>query len=168
MHELNFYTDALEVYKDEGYLLAIEYGCCTSTSEFELFDLRGNPIVQSNDFIKSLITENNHYLISALKNEVYDAPILFIQNNKKERQYISFSNISHKMHYEGNFYLKIKNQPLIELNNKSLKQHRLKTIDNIEIWLPFNQNDTLKIPFKNQKAFGIDYPQIELQLVTEE
>ncbi|WP_298420267.1 hypothetical protein [uncultured Kordia sp.] len=166
VYELDFYTDALIVYEDEGYLVAIKHGCCTSSSEYELFNLRGYSLLRSNDNIKSIKTENNHYLISALKNEVYDAPTIVIQNKNKDRQYVNISNIDHNMRYEENFHLKFKNnkKPETETRSKPFKEYTLKNLDNLEIWIPFGEIDTLKIPFKNQKAFGIDYPQIEIRL----
>ncbi|WP_433991451.1 hypothetical protein U8527_14400 [Kordia algicida OT-1] len=70
------------------------------------------------------------------------------------------------MNYVGNFYLKLKNDNTLQIASfdTSLNQYNLKTLDELEIWIPFNKTDTLKIPFKNEKAFGIDYPQIKVSL----
>jgi hypothetical protein len=46
-----------------------------------------------------------------------------------------------------------------------LANYHLKNLDDLEIWIPFGEVDTLKIPFKNEKAFGIDYPQLKVELV---
>lgn len=167
-YELNFYSDDLQIYDHIGYFLTIIYGCCTSTSEYKLLDLKGNYIFHSNDYINSVKTEYNHYLISALKSEVYDAPTIVIQDKHGEKQYVSISNFPHNMHYVENFYLKFKNNNIPQTGSfeTSLKQYNLKNLDDLEIWIPFGKIDTLKIPFKNEKAFGVDYPQLKVTLTT--
>ncbi|MFK7749937.1 MAG: hypothetical protein AB8B65_16205 [Kordia sp.] len=168
-YELNFFSDALEIYQNEGYLVTIQFACCTSTSTYNLFDLRGNYILSSNHTIKSIVANGKHYFIGALKDEISDYPVIFIQDDSKNTQQISFSNInaSNVDNILGeHFYLKFKNEhrPKIETEPLSLTEHELKNLDDLEIWIPFNEKDTLKIPFKNQKAFGIDYPQLKVSL----
>ncbi|MGH1387532.1 hypothetical protein [Kordia sp.] len=165
-YEVVAYGDRLDLYEEEGYFLAIEYGCCTSTSTYNLLDLKGNSVLKSNDIIKSIITKDNHYLISSLKNEVYDAPTIVIQNKDKGKQYVSFSNLEHEMNYSENYLIKLKdqNKPKTGFYDIPLAAYELKNLDDLEIWIPFGKADTLKIPFKNEKAFGVDYPQIKVSL----
>lgn len=165
-YELNFYTDALQVYEDESLLLTTIFGCCTSLPEYELFDLRGNFIFKSNNLIKRIKTEYGSFLISLLKNEVFDAMTIVIQDKHKEKQYVSLSHEIHNYYFGQNFQLKIKNNKKTEKGDydKPLESYHLKSLDDIEIWIPFGNKDTLKIPFKNEKAFGIDYPQIKVML----
>lgn len=160
------YGNSLELHEEDGYFLATEYGCCTSTSTFHLLDLQGNSVIKTNDIIKSISTENNHYFISVLKLEVYDAPTIVIQNKNKERQYVSLSNFDNTMNYTENFLLKFKdeNSPRTGFYNIHLANYHRKSLDDLEIWIPFGNADTLKIPFKNEKAFGVDYPQIKVTL----
>lgn len=166
-YEVTAYGNSLKIYEQEGYFLAIEYGCCTSTSTYHLFDLKGNSLFKTNDIIKSISTEKNHYLISALKLEVYDAPTIVVQNKNNERQYISIFNFDDKMNYAENYYLKFNNEnmPRTGYYDIPLANYHLKNLDDLEIWIPFGEVDTLKIPFKNEKAFGIDYPQLKVELV---
>ncbi|WP_420573945.1 hypothetical protein [Kordia sp.] len=165
-YELNFYSDDLQIYDHAGYFLTTIFGCCTSTCEFKLFDLNGNYIFHSNDFISLVRTEYNYYLISALKTEVYDLPIIVIQDKYKKRQYVNIANIPNKMNYVENFHLKFKNSKTTQIGSfeTSLKEYNIKHLDDLEILVPFGKIDTLRIPFKNEKAFGIDYPHIEISL----
>jgi len=165
-YELNFYTDNINVYKEESYLLTTIFGCCTSLPEYEVFDLKGKFIFHSNNLIKLVKTEYNHYLISVLKNEVYDPITVIIQDKYKNKQYITLSQEIHNYQFGENFYLKINKKKKPEKGNyeKSLETYNLESINDLEIWIPFGKADTLKIPFKNEKAFGIDYPQLKVSL----
>ena len=166
-YEINFYSDSLKIYPEEEYIQTVIYGCCTMTSEYKLFDLEGNYIIHSNDKIAHITTDENHYLISALKTEVFDAPTIVIQDKNKRRQYVSVSNITYNTDYVDHFFLKFKHksQPETDTEFHSFKKYQLKTLDDLEIWIPFNQKDTLKIPFKNEKAFGVNYPKMKVELV---
>lgn len=164
--EFNFYADALKIYHNEGYLMSIDFGCCTNTPVYHLFDIEGNYILSSNHTIKFLVTDRKKYFIGVLKNEIPDFPIIFIQDTNKNVQFIRLSKVNIDNILDEHFYLKFKNElkANIENNTFSLKQYNIKTLDELEIWIPFNKTDTLKIPFKNQKAFGIEYPQIKVSL----
>ena len=165
-YEVVAYGNSLKLYEEEGYFLAREYGCCTTTPTFHLLNLKGNSVLKSNDIIKSIITEDNHYLISSLKGEVYDAPTIVIQDKNKGKQYVSFSNLGHEMNYAENYLIRLKdqNKPKTGFYDIPLAEYNLKSLDDLEIWIPFGEKDTLKIPFKNKKAFGVDFPQIKVTL----
>ena len=165
-YELNYYTDALQIYEQESYFLTTIFGCCTSLPEYELYDLKGNFIFHSNNLIKLVKTEYNHYLIGALKNEVFDSIILVILDKNNSKQYVSLSDEIHNYNCGQNFQLKIKKKKQIEKGDydKPLETYNLKSLDDLEIWIPFGIADTLKIPFKNEKVFGIDYPQLKVTL----
>ncbi|MEM6687289.1 MAG: hypothetical protein AAF617_16025, partial [Bacteroidota bacterium] len=170
LYSFQTFADKLEVYDREGYFLSVTEGCCSNTSTFEVFDLNGKHILSSNHSVKVIKTDNEDYFISARKREIYDLPVIFIQNSKGETQYISFSPIRIDNLFEDNFYLKFTEDKKITTRNPHnlLDAYTTESLNNLEIWLPFNDKDTLKIPFKNQKAFGIDYPQIKVELVTEQ
>jgi hypothetical protein len=168
LYSFQTYADNLRVYDYEGYFVSIQGGCCSSTNRYEVFDLNGNYILTSNHSVKVIKTDNENYFISALKREVYDLPVIFIKNSKGETQYISFSPIEiDDIIVEDNFYLKFAEDKEIRTSNRyySLDEYTTKSLNNLEIWIPFNKKDTLKIPFKNQKAFGIDYPQLKVEVI---
>lgn len=165
-YELNFYKDALDIYEKENYLLTTMFGCCTSLPEYQIFDLKGNFIFFSNNLIKRINTKYSHYLISVLKNEVFDPITVIIQNRNKIKQYVTLSMKIHNYQFGENYFVKIKNKKNYEQENKKLlKAYTLNSLDDLEIWIPFGKADTLKIPFLNEKAFGVDYPQIKVELV---
>jgi hypothetical protein len=167
LYKIKAYGDFVDIYFNEGYFLATQYGCCLSTNTHELFNLQGEYIISSNDNIKSVKTKNKQYFIGILKNEIPDTPVLFIKEVSGETQYINFAPISFDNIHGQQFYLKFKDQktPYIPERSEILSEHIIESLNNLEIWLPFNKKDTLKIPFKNQKAFGIDYPQLKVELV---
>ncbi|PTX62914.1 hypothetical protein C8N46_102315 [Kordia periserrulae] len=165
-YELNFYTDALRIYEKEGYLLTTIFGCCTSLPIYQIFDFKGKFIFNSNNLIKRINTEYGHYLISVLKNEVYDHITVVIQDKHQSKQYITLSDEIHNYEFGANYQLKINDRKKIEKvdYDKPLETYNLKSLDDLEIWIPFGKADTLKIPFKNEKAFGVDYPQVKVTL----
>lgn len=170
LYSFNAFADKIEVYDREGYFVSVQFGCCMSTDIYEVFDLKGKYILSSNHSIKVIQTTNKIYFIGVLKDEIPDMPVIFIQDFKGNTQYLSFSNINLDNIVEDHFYLKFKHENKIAIRDlySFLDKYELDNLNNLELWLPFNQKDTLKIPFENEKAFGIDYPQIELQLVIEE
>jgi hypothetical protein len=167
LYSFQTYTDKLEIYDREGYFVSVRGGCCSSTSTIEVFDLNGKYILNSNHSVKVIKTDNEDYFISALKREMYDLPVIFIKNSKGESQYISFSSIQiDDIIVEDNFYLKFPEDKEMTTSSRYnlLNDYTTKSLNNLEIWIPFDQKDTLKIPFKNEKAFGIDYPQLKVTL----
>ncbi|MBC8756815.1 hypothetical protein H2O64_19230 [Kordia sp. YSTF-M3] len=166
LYKVKAYGSHLQLYDREGYFVCSQYGCCMSSNTYELFDLQGNYILSSNDNIKSVKTEKNYYYIGILKNEIPDIPVLFIKEASGSTKYISFLNINFDNIFEEHFYLKFKNQksPFIPVESQTLSEFEIENLDDLELWFPFNKKDTLKIPFKNEKAFGVDYPQIKISL----
>ena len=166
LYKFEGYGNAVEIYDREGYFLSAQYGCCMNTNIYELFDLEGNYLVSSNHSIKLILVNDEPFFIGILKNEIPNYPVIFIQDSGKNIQYISFNNINLDNVLGEEFYLKFKNenQPRIDTNTLTLENFQLNNLDDLELWLPFNQKDTLKIPFKNEKAFGVDYPQLKISL----
>jgi len=166
LYKVETYGNNLRLYDREGYFLSTEYGCCLSSHTYELFDLKGNYIVSSNDRIELISTKNEIFYIGIIKNEIPDNPVLFIKNKSGNTQYISFSNMNFDNIIEGLYYVKDKTEKSIYIPKyfSELSSQRLNSLDDLELWIPFNQKDTLKIPFKNQKAFGVDYPQLKILL----
>jgi hypothetical protein len=168
LYSFQTYADNLKVYDYEGYFVSIQGGCCSNTNRYEVFDLNGKYILNSNHSIKVIKTDNENYFISALKQEEYDLPVIFIKNSKGETQYISFSPIQiDNIIVEDNFYLKFAKDKEIRTSRRYylLDEYTTKSLSDLEIWIPFNKKDTLKIPFKNQKAFGVDYPQLKVKVI---
>ncbi len=166
LYKVETYGNNLQLYDREGYFLSTAYGCCLSSHTYELFDLKGNYIVSSNDRIELIATKNEIFYIGIIKNDIPDNPVVFIKNESGNTQYISFSNMNFDNIIEGLYYVKDKTEKSIYIPKyfSELSSQRLNSLDDLEIWLPFNEKDTLKIPFKNQKAFGVDYPQLKISL----
>ncbi|WP_430408962.1 hypothetical protein [Kordia sp.] len=166
LYTLIFHGDELLAYNGLDYIISIKYGCCMSTNTYELFDFKGNFIVGSNHSIKEINTKDKTYFIGVLKPDIPDFPTIFIQDSNKNTQYVSLSNINVDNIAGEEFYLKFKseNKPKIKTNSPLLSKYKLNDLDDLEIWIPFNKKDTLKIPFKNQKAFGVNHSQILISL----
>ena len=169
LYKVETYGNNLQLYEREGYFLSTAYGCCLSSNTYELFDLKGNYIVSSNDRIELISTKDKIFYIGIIKNEIPDNPVLFIKNELRNTQYISFSNINFDNVIEALYYVKDKTEKSLYIPRyfSELSSQTLNSMDDLELWIPFNKKDTLKIPFKNQKAFGVDYPQIKISLTEE-
>jgi hypothetical protein len=167
LYKFQAFGDAVEIYDREGYFLSTQFGCCMNTSTYELFDLKGNYKSSSNHSIKGISVNDKSFFIGILKNEIPDYPVIFIQDSDKNIQYISFSKVPLDNILGEHFYLKFKNEksPRIKKYAESFTQHELNNLDDLEIWLPFNKKDTLKIPFKNNKAFGMKDAQLKISLL---
>ncbi|QHI34743.1 hypothetical protein IMCC3317_00870 [Kordia antarctica] len=166
LYKIQAYGNEIERHINEGYFLSSQYGCCTSTNTYELFDLQGNYILSSNNSIKSIVTNNKTYYIGMIQSEYTVSPVLFIKDIAGNTQYVQFSGTAFdaKDHFE--YYIKYKDQqsPYISKYTVKFSQYEVNKLDDLELWLPINEKDTLKIPFKNEKAFGIDYPQLKVTL----
>jgi len=164
LHQVKAYGNVVDIFFNEGYFLGTQYSCCLSTNTYELFDLNGKLLVSANDYIKSIKTKKTHYFIGVLKDEITDIPVLFIKEVDGNTQYINFSPINFDNIHGEHFYIKFKDQksPYIAKSASTFSEYEVEHLNDVEIWLPFNKKDTLKIPFKNEKVFGVDYPQIKV------